>query len=60
MTDNGNGIKKKDQEKLFKIFGSIKNEKKGINTNGIGLGLVISKLIAQRFGGDIDFYSKYK
>jgi C4-dicarboxylate-specific signal transduction histidine kinase len=37
------------------MFGSIKDEKKMINTNGIGLGLVISKLIVNRFGGMIDF-----
>jgi signal transduction histidine kinase len=55
VTDTGIGIKKKDQNKLFKMFGSIKDEKKMINTNGIGLGLVISKLIVNRFGGIIDF-----
>ena len=30
-----------------------------MNTNGIGLGLVISKNITQAFGGDIDFTSQY-
>jgi K+-sensing histidine kinase KdpD len=42
------------------MFGSIKDEKKKINTNGIGLGLVISKLIAHKFGGEVDFFSKWK
>ena len=42
------------------MFGSIKHEKKKINTEGIGLGLVISKMIANKFGGIIDFVSKYK
>ena len=41
------------------MFGSIKDQKKKINTNGIGLGLVISKLIVTKFGGIIDFISKY-
>jgi two-component system cell cycle sensor histidine kinase PleC len=27
VADNGIGIKKKDQDKLFKLFGSIKDEK---------------------------------
>ena len=29
-----------------------------MNTKGIGLGLVISRLIVGKFGGIIDFYSK--
>jgi signal transduction histidine kinase len=57
ITDSGIGIKKKNKKKLFKMFGSIKDEKKKINTNGIGLGLVISKLIVNKFGGIIDFIS---
>jgi signal transduction histidine kinase len=60
VVDNGIGIKIKDQDKLFKLFGSIKDEEKKINTNGIGLGLVISKLIVNKFGGYIDFISKFK
>ena len=60
MTDTGVGIKKKNQDKIFKMFGSIKDEKKKINTNGIGLGLVISKLIVNKLGGIIDFVSRYK
>ena len=60
VVDNGKGIKYKNQDKLFKMFGSFKDEKKKINTNGIGLGLVISKLIVNKFNGYIDFVSKHK
>ena len=59
VTDNGLGIKPQDQDKLFKLFGSIKDEKKKINTKGIGLGLVISRLIVSKFNGYMDFVSKY-
>ena len=58
VADTGIGIKHEDQDKLFKLFGSIKDEK--LNTNGIGLGLVISKLIVNKFDGYIDFITKYK
>ena len=43
VEDSGIGIKKENQDKLFHLFGSIKE--KDLNTNGIGLGLVISKKI---------------
>ena len=45
---------------MFKMFGTIKDTKRGINTKGIGLGLVISKLIVEKFTGEINFFSKYK
>jgi signal transduction histidine kinase len=45
---------------MFKMFGTIKDTKRGINTKGIGLGLVISKLIVEKFNGEINFFSKYK
>ena len=60
VVDNGKGIKVKNQDKLFKLFGSFKDENRRINTNGIGLGLVISKLIVTKFNGYIDFVSKHK
>ena len=60
VVDNGKGIKVKNQDKLFKLFGSFKDEKRKINTNGIGLGLVISKLIVTKYNGYIDFVSKHK
>ena len=59
MIDSGLGIKDEDKGKLFKLFGSIKDEKKNLNMKGIGLGLVICKLIVERFDGKIDFISKY-
>ena len=37
----------------------MKDQGKGVNTQGIGLGLVISKLIVEKFGGVIGFTSKY-
>ena len=60
VTDTGIGIREADKEKLFKMFGSIKDEEKKLNLKGIGLGLVISKLIVEKFSGYIDFISKFQ
>jgi signal transduction histidine kinase len=60
VADTGVGIKDEDQDKLFKLFGAVKEEKKKLNPNGIGLGLVISKLIVSQFNGKIDFISKFE
>ena len=57
VTDTGIGIAKKDQDKLFKLFGFVQDEKQ-MNINGIGLGLMISKLIVEKFDGSIAFKSK--
>lgn len=46
VIDNGVGIKEKDKLKLFKLFGCLQNTKQ-INTQGIGLGLVISENIVK-------------
>ena len=46
VTDTGIGIKVKDQEKLFKLFGFL-DSSKHLNSKGIGLGLHISKKITQ-------------
>lgn len=57
VIDTGCGIQESNQKKLFTLFGSVKDQKKKINTQGIGLGLVISKLIVSKFNGTIDFFS---
>ena len=44
VEDTGKGIKKEDQTKLFKLFGYVEDAS-GLNTHGIGLGLVISQKI---------------
>ena len=58
VTDTGIGIKKKDIIKLFQLFGTLKNTSQ-MNTQGIGLGLVISENIVQAFEGAIGVKSKY-
>lgn len=57
VTDTGCGIKAENQPKLFQMFGTFKDKTNKINTNGIGLGLVICKLIVEKFGGKIWFKS---
>ena len=59
VKDSGIGIKTEDEPKIFKLFSSIKNQENGINVEGIGLGLVISKLIVEKFDGQINFKSTY-
>ena len=56
--DTGMGIKRKDKKKLFKLFGFVQSTE-DVNTRGIGLGLVISKKIVERFDGTIGFKSKW-
>lgn len=51
------GINIEDQEKLFKLFGCLKRTQER-NTQGIGLGLVISKMITNEFGGAVRMKSK--
>jgi len=60
VSDSGLGIKNENKNKLFHLFGSLKDKKRKINMDGIGLGLVISKMIVEKFNGKIDFISKYK
>ena len=58
VTDTGIGIKAKEQEKLFKLFGFL-DSSKHLNSKGIGLGLHISKRITQQFNGDILLKSEW-
>eukprot|EP01016_Furgasonia_blochmanni_P002226 TRINITY_DN10882_c0_g1_i2.p1 TRINITY_DN10882_c0_g1~~TRINITY_DN10882_c0_g1_i2.p1 ORF type:complete len:440 (-),score=53.74 TRINITY_DN10882_c0_g1_i2:27-1346(-) len=51
VRDTGIGIKTEDFDKLFKAFGTLHNGK-GLNPNGVGLGLMISSAIVRMLGGD--------
>ena len=52
VKDTGIGISDANKLKLYKLFGFLsKTEEK--NTNGIGLGLLISEKIVIEFGGKI-------
>jgi len=46
VEDTGIGIKKEDQEKLFRMFGRLEQMDKKVNTHGVGLGLTISNTLA--------------
>ena len=57
VIDNGVGIKDEDKEKLFKIFGYLDRTKE-LNSNGIGLGLYITKMIVKQFQGQVSVESE--
>ena len=57
MIDSGIGIKEEDKGKLFRLFGFVQDAKQ-MNTNGIGLGLVISDQLVQKMKGKMTFESK--
>ena len=46
VKDTGIGIPEKDKNKLFKLFGFVKDTQQ-LNKNGVGLGLVISEQIVR-------------
>jgi signal transduction histidine kinase len=50
VQDTGIGIPDEHHDKLFKLFGFVKDNKK-LNINGVGLGLMISKQIVEKFNG---------
>jgi len=58
VIDTGIGIKREDMSKLFKLFGFLDTSKE-LNSKGIGLGLHISKMICNEFGGDIIVNSEW-
>lgn len=58
VTDTGIGIQPDDLEKLFKYFGCLAKSRH-CNRGGLGLGLTISKMIVQEFGGEITVESQF-
>ena len=53
VTDHGDGIPPEHQEKIFEQFGRVD----GTNKPGSGLGLYISRAIAEAHGGTLDVSS---
>ena len=51
-------MKKKERTQLFSLFGTLKSTQQ-MNTQGIGLGLVICDNIVNAFGGKIGVKSKF-
>ena len=58
IKDTGSGIRKKDQDKLFKSFSQF-NSKNPYANQGVGVGLVVAKYYSNQMHGDITFESKY-
>jgi len=58
VIDNGIGIKKKDQERIFEPFCQLENplHREG---KGTGLGLALVRQIIERYGGQIRVESEY-
>ncbi len=52
VKDNGQGIKKNERPDLFKVFNQVLLGKKRKH-GGLGLGLVICRMIVENLGGDI-------
>lgn len=52
VVDTGLGIDEKDRKELFTKFATGGNSR-GLNTNGLGLGLYLSREICKKLGGDI-------
>ena len=50
VSDTGIGIKEEDQNRLFKMYGKLE-DKESVNTNGVGLGLMISNTLAGILSG---------
>ncbi len=57
VKDTGPGIREEDLKKLFKAFSQIIEP--GKNKEGSGLGLYLSKKLANLLGGDISVKSKF-
>jgi len=58
VEDTGIGIKEEDMDKLFKVFSRISTEGRA-RQEGTGLGLYLSKKIADLLGGEIGVKSEF-
>jgi CheY-like chemotaxis protein len=58
VSDTGIGIKDEDKEKLFNVFTRV-DEERNASIEGTGLGLNITKQLAEMMGGDVTVESEY-
>ena len=58
VRDNGVGVRKEDQKRLFQPFEQVK-QSTGTTMGGTGLGLAISRELATVMGGDISLVSEF-
>lgn len=57
IEDNGVGISKENQNKLFQNYSRL-DEHQHMNDKGTGLGLSICKNIIEKMGGDVSIESE--
>ncbi len=53
VQDSGMGIPKDEQDKIFAMYYQVKDQNGGKPATGTGIGLAVSKRLAQSMGGDI-------
>ncbi len=57
VEDSGIGIPQKEQSKIFAMYYQVEDKHGGKSATGTGIGLAISKRLAQSMGGDISVSS---
>jgi two-component system aerobic respiration control sensor histidine kinase ArcB len=58
VKDSGMGIPLDEQEKIFAMYYQVKDQRGGRPATGTGIGLAVSKRLAQSMGGDITVNSE--
>ncbi|RAT16626.1 MULTISPECIES: aerobic respiration two-component sensor histidine kinase ArcB [Lonsdalea] len=58
VADSGMGIPDDELEKIFSMYYQVKDQNGGKPATGTGIGLAVSKRLAQNMGGDIQVTSK--
>lgn len=58
VQDSGMGIPKDEQDKIFAMYYQVKDQNGGKPATGTGIGLAVSKRLAQSMGGDITVCSE--
>jgi signal transduction histidine kinase len=57
IVDTGRGILKEDISRLFELFGKLLRTAE-MNSEGIGMGLMICKNLVEKSGGEISVQSR--